>query len=146
MSKDAPDILAQAIALRDAAAKRVKELDVFIKTFMTIDAGGSRICRATTTQRAYPGRALDDTASAVVAILRAHGAPMQTRDLVAMVEARGVPIDGKNKIATLSARLSRAPQLVNTRPYGWWLRDPELAQNPHSATPVTGGTQNSAKG
>jgi hypothetical protein len=61
-----------------------------------------------------------DTVAAALQILRDHGHPLPTRDLVPLVIARGIEIGGKSQVATLSARLNAAKGITLDLISGKW--------------------------
>ena len=64
------------------------------------------------------------TADIAVELLRAKGQPIHTRDLLPQIAERGVTVGGQNPVANLSGFLSRDKgRLVNSRTYGWSLRE-----------------------
>ena len=126
MSTDS--IIARATAKRDAALAEAKRWDEWICMYVEV-AEAKHVPQhvingvAGATRRAPVSGALAETEAAVVAILTATGHPMPTRDLQPALAERGIEIGGKDPISTLSARLSRAPQLVNIRQRGWWIKE-----------------------
>jgi len=131
--------LAIAISRRDAALAEVRKWEDFIKTFEELTGGTPQppvreitpMLPGIAESRPVPvnpridfsGAALAMTEQRAVQLITEAGRPMHTRELLRLMEAGGMPIGGKNAIATLSARLSRAKSLWNTRIDGWAIRD-----------------------
>lgn len=84
-----------------------------------------------------------ETEDAAVAIIRAAGRPVPTREMLELLAARGIAVGGQDEASTLSARLSRSPRLVNVRPYGWNVRESALQTN-EAADPSASGGESAA--
>lgn len=131
MIMNAKDIIADASARRDAALAEAKRWSDFIA--MTEELYGAPslvIARAQTVgdthqpgKRDFSGATLLITQEAATAAIREAGRPLPTRELLTALERRGVPVGGKDPASTLSARLSRAPGLINVRPHGWDVKE-----------------------
>lgn len=81
-----------------------------------------------------------------ILLLRAAGKPLHTRDLLTELASRGVVVGGANPVANLSGFLSREKQrLVNSRTYGWSLREPHTA-DPTRATNANGTSHEMSEG
>lgn len=63
-----------------------------------------------------------ETERRVTGILEMVGLPMKTRVLLAELERQNFKVGGQDPASTLSARLSRAQSLVNSRAHGWMTR------------------------
>jgi hypothetical protein len=119
-------ILANAIARRDAAAVEVRRWDDFIRMYGELTGSSPKMQSAAPHRTARPtasGGALATTAEAAIAVISEAGRPLPTPELRVALEARGIEIGGKDPLATLSARLSRASEIVNIRQKGWWIRE-----------------------
>lgn len=122
--------------LREQLAKasdEEKRWDEFLRMYgevaprSAIDAG--EVTRAIRNEHATmyskpreSGGALAATELAAVEILTRVGRPIPTRELHDLLTEFGIEIGGQDPISTLSARLSRAPKLLNIRSKGWWIR------------------------
>lgn len=137
---DQHNILAVAVSRRDAAAAEVRKWDDFIRTAQELMGGGAVLPAHYTapmlpgipesSPRAvnrvgidFSGAALAMTEQRAVQLINEAGRAMHTRELLKKMEEGGLPVGGKNPIATLSARLSRAKKLYNTRIDGWAIRE-----------------------
>lgn len=67
---------------------------------------------------------LNETERVALEAIREAGKPLSTRELLDALAARGIDVGGKDPASTLSARLSRAANLENVRPYGWRPKEP----------------------
>lgn len=137
----ADSILSNAIARRDAALEEARRWDDFIRMYgelvlpqPTAHSVPER-CRNVIAESEHGlSGTMQETEDAAIAILTEAGTPMPTRKMLVALAARGIVIGGKQPVSTLSARLSRAPRLVNIRPDGWWIKEMAGDANPAKET------------
>lgn len=150
---DAKNIIADASARRDAALAEAKRWSEFIAMTEELYGFVAKGGPATKPQeksdlavkRDFSGATLLMTQEAAVRLITEAGHPLSTRELLLSLEARDVPVGGKDPASTLSARLSRSPQLINVRPHGWTLKQsskeddasgPLVSDNPEAPDPI----------
>ena len=130
------DIIANAIARRDAALSEARRWDDFIRMYSELAGAQSKKQTAgpsASTASANPG-ALSDTEKATREIIERLGRPVATRELLGLLAEIGIDVGGKDPASTLSARLSRAPSLENIRQRGWWIKGRADDANPSTGT------------
>jgi hypothetical protein len=70
------------------------------------------------------GEVMLQTARVAREVIQAIGRPVTTREMLSEFQKRAIPVGGRDPLATLSARLSRTPDLENRRPFGWAIAEP----------------------
>ena len=112
-------IVLEAQAKREQALAEVARWTTFIEMYRQLGGGAAQSPRPATASGR--GSKLIETEEAAVVAIKAAGRPMKTDELIAAITAAGIEVGGQSPSATLSARLSRAPSLVNDRKRGWCL-------------------------
>lgn len=144
-------VLQNAIRRREAALAEARRWDDFVQAYEelrreapTKNVGVSEtktrrlVADAQGVPQVVPGTGtMSDTENMAADVIRAHGRHVPTRLMMEELGKRGLLVGGKDPLSTLSARLSRAPSLVNVRALGWTLRSLPQTEAPGSRSPDT---------
>lgn len=83
----------------------------------TADSGSENVTAS------RPPTPIAEFEKAVLEVLSTAESPRNRTDLLADIEAVGVVVGGSDPRNTLSARLTRMPQITNIKGHGYWLKD-----------------------
>lgn len=124
---DYAQIAREARTRKTQLEKELAALDKLIESAEALAGYGVDLDTDSKTPKAATTRkgAVNPTREHTARLLREHGRPLQTAELVPMLRDAGVEIGGKDPIATLSARLSNSEQFKVQRGIGWWFADEE---------------------
>jgi hypothetical protein len=88
-------------------------------------------------KKAGQNSSADEITSAAAEVIKRHGRPVRTRDILVEIEKMGIVIVGKNPTANLSAYLSRSDRFVADRTQGWILLDDSSKSEGDQTSAVT---------
>lgn len=118
-----PDLVAEAIARRDALLAEVSRLDQFIETAKSLESGGLGVAPAPA-----PLSAAEATPAALVTavsgILREAGRPLGRGEIFRRLQAGGVRISGVDPVKNLGTILWRSGRFDNTGRAYWFKDEP----------------------
>ncbi|VDS10071.1 hypothetical protein PARHAE_03282 [Paracoccus haematequi] len=132
------DMIATLRAEQSALRARLQEIDQLLEEYAKWEARvasvfgphgapnqvspeATQVPQEATTER--PITPIAEFEKAVLEVLGTAESPRNRTDLLSDLEAAGIVVGGSDPRNTLSARLTRMPQIINLKGHGYWLKD-----------------------